>query len=50
MLILASTTFGLAILFWFFDRMIDDASVDLSVAVRVLILMSAVLIGLNLWV
>jgi hypothetical protein len=48
MLILASTIFGLAVILWFIDMMIDNAGVDLSVPVRVLIVMSALLIGLNL--
>jgi len=47
MLALGAIALIIAVLLWLMDSFIVDADVDLSMAVRVLIGISAMLIGLN---
>ncbi len=47
MLIAAGIVFVIAALLWFVDNWLQDADVDLSLAVRVLIVISAMLVGLS---
>ena len=43
----AGIVFVIAALLWFADNWLEDADIDLSLAVRVLIVISAMLIGFN---
>lgn len=47
MLLVAGVLFFMALLLWFADNWLEDTDIDLSVAVRVLIIISAMLIGFN---
>ena len=46
-MIAAGIVFVIAALLWFVDNWLQDADVDLSLAVRVLIVISAMLVGLS---
>ena len=47
MLIAAGIVFTVAALLWFADSWLEDTDIDLSLVVRVLIIISAMLIGFN---
>jgi len=48
MLLLAGLLFGLALLFWFADNWLGHTSIDLARPTRVLTILSAVLVVLDL--
>jgi hypothetical protein len=49
MLLAAGVLFFMALLLWFVNSWLEDADVDLSMAVRVLLAISVMLIGFNVF-
>ena len=47
MLVVAGFVFLFAVLLWFMDQCICDASVDFSMAARVMVILASLLVGIN---